>query len=121
MPINFIKFHGFGNDYIVIEANQFPALDGLGEFARRIGSAEPIKSIEEADTSIEISARLTFGRSFERLSKQVRDRANEVLLRNRVFHLCYFRTSVRCHRKLPRQVGQKPLVCLICKAHSEQL
>ena len=36
MPLNFIKFHGFGNDYIVIEANQFPDLNGLGEFARRI-------------------------------------------------------------------------------------
>ncbi|HEX3280170.1 MAG TPA: diaminopimelate epimerase [Pyrinomonadaceae bacterium] len=36
MPLNFIKFHGFGNDYIVIEAQQFPDLNGLGEFARRI-------------------------------------------------------------------------------------
>jgi diaminopimelate epimerase len=36
MPLKFIKFHGFGNDYIVIEADQFPALEGLGEFARCI-------------------------------------------------------------------------------------
>jgi diaminopimelate epimerase len=36
MPVHFIKFHGFGNDYIVIDANQFPDLNGLGEFARRI-------------------------------------------------------------------------------------
>jgi len=36
MPLNFIKFHGFGNDYIVIEANQFNELNDLGEFARRI-------------------------------------------------------------------------------------
>jgi diaminopimelate epimerase len=36
MPLNFTKFHGFGNDYIVIEANQFGDLNGLGEFARRI-------------------------------------------------------------------------------------
>lgn len=36
MPLNFIKLHGFGNDYIVIEAKQFPDLNGLGEFARRI-------------------------------------------------------------------------------------
>jgi diaminopimelate epimerase len=36
MPLNFIKFHGFGNDYIVIEASQFPDLNRLGEFARRI-------------------------------------------------------------------------------------
>ncbi len=36
MPLNFIKFHGFGNDYIVIDADQFRELNGLGEFARRI-------------------------------------------------------------------------------------
>ena len=36
MPVAFIKFHGFGNDYIVIDANQFRELNGLGEFARRI-------------------------------------------------------------------------------------
>ena len=41
MPPRFIKFHGFGNDYIVIESNDL-ALAGisasgeLGEFARRI-------------------------------------------------------------------------------------
>lgn len=41
MPPRFVKFHGFGNDYIVIEANEL-ALAGisttseLGEFARRI-------------------------------------------------------------------------------------
>ncbi len=36
MPLNFIKFHGFGNDYIVVDANQFSDSNGLGEFARRI-------------------------------------------------------------------------------------
>ena len=36
MPLNFIKFHGFGNDYIVIDAEQFPDPSSLGEFARRI-------------------------------------------------------------------------------------
>jgi diaminopimelate epimerase len=36
MPLNFIKFHGFGNDYIVIDSHQFRDLNGLGEFARRI-------------------------------------------------------------------------------------
>jgi diaminopimelate epimerase len=36
MPLNFMKFHGFGNDYIVIEANQLADSNGLGEFARRI-------------------------------------------------------------------------------------
>ena len=42
MPINFIKFHGFGNDYIVIEQKDLievaPTAEAaaLGEFARRI-------------------------------------------------------------------------------------
>jgi diaminopimelate epimerase len=39
MPPSFIKFHGFGNDYIVIESSQlreFPDAVRLGEFARRI-------------------------------------------------------------------------------------
>ena len=39
MPPKFIKFHGFGNDYIVIESTnlpEFPDVAGLGEFARRI-------------------------------------------------------------------------------------
>jgi diaminopimelate epimerase len=36
MPLNFIKFHGLGNDYIVIDASLFLELNELGEFARRI-------------------------------------------------------------------------------------
>jgi diaminopimelate epimerase len=36
MPINFIKFHGLGNDYIVIESDQLAAVDNLGDFAKRI-------------------------------------------------------------------------------------
>lgn len=41
MPPRFIKFHGFGNDYIVIESNDLTlagisATAELGEFARRI-------------------------------------------------------------------------------------
>lgn len=39
MPPKFIKFHGFGNDYIVIEAAEFGDVTDaaeLGEFARRI-------------------------------------------------------------------------------------
>ncbi|MDQ1728396.1 MAG: diaminopimelate epimerase [Pyrinomonadaceae bacterium] len=41
MPIRFIKFHGFGNDYIVIESRELAAASltttaELGEFARRI-------------------------------------------------------------------------------------
>src|SRR3954471_536069 len=39
MPPSFIKFHGFGNDYIVIESTELTAIDEAGqlnEFARRI-------------------------------------------------------------------------------------
>jgi diaminopimelate epimerase len=36
MPIEFIKFHGYGNDYIVIEAAQLAGVASLGEFAREI-------------------------------------------------------------------------------------
>ena len=36
MPPKFTKFHGLGNDYLVIEAEQLAGLDDLGEFARRI-------------------------------------------------------------------------------------
>jgi diaminopimelate epimerase len=35
MPLRFIKFHGFGNDYIVIEAAQL-TVQSPGDFARRI-------------------------------------------------------------------------------------
>ena len=36
MPPSFIKFHGFGNDYIVIESARTVGRSDLGEFARRI-------------------------------------------------------------------------------------
>ena len=36
MPLTFIKFHGFGNDYIVFEAEQLAAVSDLNEFARRV-------------------------------------------------------------------------------------
>jgi diaminopimelate epimerase len=36
MPVQFIKFHGYGNDYIVIESEQLAEVSDLGEFARRI-------------------------------------------------------------------------------------
>src|SRR5687767_6544365 len=36
MPLSFVKFHGFGNDYIVIEAKELAGVSSLGEFARRI-------------------------------------------------------------------------------------
>ena len=36
MAPNFIKFHGFGNDYIVIEGDQLSSFSNLGEFAKAI-------------------------------------------------------------------------------------
>ncbi len=36
MPPGFIKFHGFGNDYIVIEAERLATIASLGDFARQI-------------------------------------------------------------------------------------
>jgi len=36
MPINFIKFHGLGNDYIVIESNDLAEISDLGNFAKKI-------------------------------------------------------------------------------------
>lgn len=36
MPPRFTKFHGLGNDYLVIEAAQLTGVHDLGEFARRI-------------------------------------------------------------------------------------
>lgn len=36
MHLQFTKFHGLGNDYLVIEAEQMPEENKLGEFARRI-------------------------------------------------------------------------------------
>ncbi|MBA2737479.1 MAG: diaminopimelate epimerase [Pyrinomonadaceae bacterium] len=36
MKINFCKFHGFGNDYIVIESTELKTVEDLGEFSKRI-------------------------------------------------------------------------------------
>ena len=36
MQPQFTKFHGLGNDYLVIEAEQLSDVKDLGEFARRI-------------------------------------------------------------------------------------
>jgi diaminopimelate epimerase len=36
MPIHFAKFHGLGNDYLVIESHDLNDVEDLGDFARRI-------------------------------------------------------------------------------------
>jgi diaminopimelate epimerase len=38
MPIHFTKFHGLGNDYLVIEPKDLNEIDNLNDFARRICS-----------------------------------------------------------------------------------
>lgn len=38
MPIHFTKFHGLGNDYLVIEPQDLSEVDDLSDFARRICS-----------------------------------------------------------------------------------
>ncbi|MEP7039915.1 MAG: diaminopimelate epimerase [Acidobacteriota bacterium] len=35
-PINFCKFHGFGNDYIVIEAGELADVENIGDFTKKI-------------------------------------------------------------------------------------
>ncbi|MEO6589161.1 MAG: hypothetical protein ABIP06_07625, partial [Pyrinomonadaceae bacterium] len=34
--INFCKFHGFGNDYIVIEKKEIAGIENIGEFSKTI-------------------------------------------------------------------------------------
>lgn len=34
--INFCKFHGFGNDYIVIEKSAVDEIEDIGEFSKKI-------------------------------------------------------------------------------------
>jgi diaminopimelate epimerase len=64
MKINFCKFHGFGNDYIVIESEELRSIEDLGEFSKKIchrhtgvggdGIAVLEKMNEEADYSCRI-------------------------------------------------------------------
>ena len=57
MPIEFIKFHGYGNDYIVIEAAQLDGISSLGEFAKQIcnrhygGGADGIAVVRRSENA----------------------------------------------------------------------
>jgi diaminopimelate epimerase len=56
MQPQFTKFHGLGNDYLVIESEELTGIDDLGEFARRIcnrhygAGGDGIAIIAKADT-----------------------------------------------------------------------
>jgi diaminopimelate epimerase len=56
MQPQFTKFHGLGNDYLVIEAEQLKDVENLGEFARRIcnrhygAGGDGIAIISESET-----------------------------------------------------------------------
>lgn len=55
IPVKFCKFHGFGNDYIVIEAEHTAGVSSVSDFARRICSrntgagADGIAVLEKLD------------------------------------------------------------------------
>ncbi|HKG48612.1 MAG TPA: diaminopimelate epimerase [Pyrinomonadaceae bacterium] len=56
MGVRFTKFHGLGNDYLVIEADELHDVSDIGEFARRLcnrhygAGGDGIAIIAEADT-----------------------------------------------------------------------
>lgn len=56
MPLNFTKFHGLGNDYLVIESQQLTNVIDLSDFARRIcdrhygAGADGIAIVSEVET-----------------------------------------------------------------------
>ena len=58
MPPPFIKFHGLGNDYIVIESEHLAGIDNLGDFASRIcnrhygAGADGIAIIGKAESEV---------------------------------------------------------------------
>src|SRR3989442_13208701 len=65
MPPRFTKFQGFGNDYIVFEAEQLAAVVDLGSFARRIcnrhygAGADGIAVVQScADTESDFDVRI---------------------------------------------------------------
>ena len=57
MPIHFTKFHGLGNDYLVIEPSDLNEIENLNEFARRIcnrhygAGADGIAIVSKSDIS----------------------------------------------------------------------
>src|SRR5918911_4508368 len=55
LPMQFIKFHGFGNDYLVFEADRLAGVESLNDFARRVSDrhygagADGITVVRRAD------------------------------------------------------------------------
>ncbi len=63
-PIKFCKFHGFGNDYIVIEANEIADVKNVGEFTKKIChrntgvGGDGIAIIEKLESEADFSCRI---------------------------------------------------------------
>lgn len=63
-PVKFCKFHGFGNDYIVVENEQLRAVEDLSEFARKIChrhrgvGGDGIAVLEKTGTKADYSCRI---------------------------------------------------------------
>ena len=63
-PIKFCKFHGFGNDYIVIEANEIADVENIGDFAKKIChrhtgvGGDGIAVIEKLETEADFQCRI---------------------------------------------------------------
>jgi diaminopimelate epimerase len=64
MKISFCKFHGFGNDYIVIETDELKSIENLGEFSKKIChrhtgvGGDGIAVLEKLKTEADYSCRI---------------------------------------------------------------
>lgn len=64
MPVRFSKFHGLGNDYIVIESEQLANCADLGAFAKRIcnrhygAGADGVALVSRADGAADFGVRI---------------------------------------------------------------
>jgi diaminopimelate epimerase len=64
MKINFCKFHGFGNDYIVIENDELKSVGDLGDFSKKICQrntgvgGDGIAVLEKLETEADYSCRI---------------------------------------------------------------
>lgn len=63
-PVKFCKFHGFGNDYIVFEAEDFREIENLGDFAKTVChrntgiGGDGIAVLEKAENEADFSCKI---------------------------------------------------------------